>query len=441
MFAPGARRVRNGCEVTADTGSTPTPTEAALADVFATVLGVESVGIHNNFFTVGGDSILALVVRSKAEKRGFSFDIEELFDRPTVAQLAESISHPTAEPAGVTESLALVPLIDRAALQYAEDAFPATTLQLGMLFQLRADRVDMYKDVFRYRITMPWNAEDFGDAFDRLVERHPALRSSFELNQHSVPLQIVVRRVPRAFDVVTAGTDADVNDYITARHAYRYEVSRAPLYSLRVFVRDDTVDLVFAFHHAILDGWSAANLIRELLQDYFYQLGLDVPPLAIEPHSTTMLAEHARLERQARDDPAAQEFWRTALAGAHATSLESFVSHEAPEASDPAATVLIPRWLQRATADLAKSLGLSMKSLLLAAHCLTLQRLSGEADVTTGLVTHGRPGRAGAEVAVGMFLNTIPIRLTATPARWIDAVELLPSSNAQVIAIGVTHCW
>ena len=64
-----------------------------------------------------------------------------------------------------------------------------------------------------------------------------------------------------------------------------------------------------------------------------------------------------------------------------------------------------------------------MKSLLLAAHCVTLQRLSGEEDVTTGLVTHGRPGRAGAEVAAGMFLNTIPVRLDHTPATWLDAVE------------------
>ena len=64
-----------------------------------------------------------------------------------------------------------------------------------------------------------------------------------------------------------------------------------------------------------------------------------------------------------------------------------------------------------------------MKSLLLAAHCVTLQRLSGEVDVTTGLVTHGRPGRAGAEVAAGLFLNTIPIRLDDKPATWLDAVE------------------
>jgi hypothetical protein len=56
-----------------------TPAEAALVDVFASVLGVDSVGVHDNFFTIGGDSILALVVRSKAEKRGIAFDIEELY--------------------------------------------------------------------------------------------------------------------------------------------------------------------------------------------------------------------------------------------------------------------------------------------------------------------------------------------------------------------------
>ena len=64
-----------------------------------------------------------------------------------------------------------------------------------------------------------------------------------------------------------------------------------------------------------------------------------------------------------------------------------------------------------------------MKSLLLAAHCLTLRRLSGDLDVTTGLVTHGRPGRDGPKWPPGMFLNTIPIRLDDEPATWLDAVE------------------
>ena len=231
-------------------------------------------------------------VRSEAEKRGIAFDIEELFARPTVAELAGSSSRPAPEPEGVTDAFALLPLIDRATLHDAEDAFPATALQLGMLFHSmeRADST-MYKDVFRYRVAMPWREEEFTEAFDRLVARHPALRSSFELNQHSVPVQVVRARVPRAFDVVTGADDADVRD-VHGGPAQRNSMtsSGGPLYSLRAFVRDDGVDLVFAFHHAILDGWSVANLIRELLQDYLFRLGIDVPPIG---HRGS-LGDHAR---------------------------------------------------------------------------------------------------------------------------------------------------
>ena len=160
--------------------------EAALVDVFASALGVDSVGVHDNFFTVGGDSILALVVRSKAEKRGIASDIEDLYARPTVAELAESSSRPAPKPHGVTDAFALLPLIDRAALHDAEDAFPVNALQLGMLFHsIERAGSTMYKDVFRYRVAMPWREDEFTDAFDHLVARHPALRSSFELNQHS----------------------------------------------------------------------------------------------------------------------------------------------------------------------------------------------------------------------------------------------------------------
>ena len=110
-------------------------------------------------------------------------------------------------------------------------------------------------------------------------------------------------------------------------------------------------------------------------------------------------------------------------------------------------TILIPQELQDSAINLSKSRGLPMKSMLLAAHCVTLQRLSGEADVTTGLVTHGRPGRAGAEVAAGLFLNTIPVRLDDKPATWLDAVERVagiracePSLSALPVAGDTIRC-
>jgi amino acid adenylation domain-containing protein len=399
--------------------------EAVLVDVFAAVLKVDSVGVYDNFFTVGGDSILALAVRSEAEKRGIAVDIEELFARPTVAELAESSSRLTAaEPQGIADPFALLPLIDRAALHDAEDAFPATALQLGMLFHsIERAESTLYKDVFRYRVAMPWHDEKFTDAFDRLVARHPALRASFELNQHSVPLQVVRSAVSRAFDVVTGASDTDVKDYMAARHRQTYNYSSRPPYSLRAFVRDDGTDLVFAFHHALLDGWSVAILIRELLQDYLVNLGLDMPPIDTEPYSATMLAEYVRAEREALNTPAAHEFWRRALSGSCATSLESDVAHEAPTTVDPVVTLMMPQWLEDAARQLAIAHDVPIKSLLLSVHCITLQRFSGEADVTTGLVTHGRPGRAGAEVAAGLFLNTIPIRLNDAPTTYLEAVE------------------
>ncbi|BBX69479.1 hypothetical protein MPSYJ_29400 [Mycolicibacterium psychrotolerans] len=398
--------------------------EAVLVDVFASTLGVESVGVHDDFFTIGGDSILALLVRSRAEKRGITFDIEELYASPTVAGLARSSSQPAPENLGITTPFALLPLIDRAALHDADDAFPANVLQLGMLFHsIERAESTMYKDVFRYRIAMPWREDEFQDAFDRMVDRHPALRSSFELTRYSLPVQVVSSQVPRAFDVVTAATDADVDDYMTARQAHRYSFSSAPLYSLRAFVGDDWLDLVFAFHHALLDGWSAANLVREVVQDYLNHLGFDVPAVEADPDATTLLAEHVRLERETIDDPAAQAFWRRVLAGSRATTLASYVPHEAPVTGAPSVVVQLPQWLQRAASQLARSRGVPVKSLLLAAHCVTLQRLSGDMDVTTGLVTHGRPSRTGAEVAAGLFLNTIPIRLDDTPTTWLDVVD------------------
>ena len=124
--------------------------------MFASVLGVESVGVHDDFFSIGGDSILALSVRSEAEARGIPFDIEEFFGRPTAADMAESISRAVPRSDGVTARFALLPMIDHAALHDAEDAFPATALQLGMVFHsMQRGESTTYKDAFRYRVAMP----------------------------------------------------------------------------------------------------------------------------------------------------------------------------------------------------------------------------------------------------------------------------------------------
>ncbi|MEV5836836.1 amino acid adenylation domain-containing protein [Nocardia sp. NPDC052112] len=413
-----------------------TPVEAELARVWRTVLGIDSIGVHDNFFTHGGDSILALSVRTAAERAGLFFDVDAFYAHPTIAALAQIVSDgPDGSRIRIADRLATVPLIDRAALHRAEDAFPATALQLGMLFHSieRADSVT-YKDVFRYRLEMPWDAVEFSAAFDRLVRRQPALRSSFELSKYSVPLQVVHTAIEYELEIVDVSdlvpvlADQEVEDYTQERRRAEYALTRTPLHAVRVFLRPSesgvqTVDLVLSFHHAILDGWSVATSVLELLVDYLHKLGLLETGCDDTPHAATVLAEYAQSEIAAVHDDSAREFWRAALAGAEPTALTALGVHQGAGAEEPQAAAVVPRRLAERVTAFAARHQLPEKAVYLAAHCLTLRTVTGRADITTGVVGHGRPDRAGAESIAGLFLNTLPMRLDDTATTWRAAVE------------------
>ncbi|WP_280186595.1 non-ribosomal peptide synthetase, partial [Nocardia gipuzkoensis] len=427
----------HGAEPFAGGGEPRTEVETRLARVWRTVLGVESIGVHDNFFTHGGDSILALAVRTAAERAGLYFDVDAFYQAPTIAELARVVRDDRHGDRGhIGTPLETVPLIDRAALHQVEDAFPATALQLGMLYHSieRADSVT-YKDAFRYRLEIPWDAPQFREAVDRLVRRQPALRSSFELSRHSVPLQVVHVAPSYELEIVDLGdmdeaTGEDLIEiYLQERTHAHYDISVAALFAIRVFVRPGpqdpvgTVDLVLSFHHAILDGWSVATSVLELLLDYLNHIGMTRTRIEATPHPATVLAEYAQAEQGAAHDTAAREYWLTALAGAEPTALTALGVHQPVGAGVPQARALVPRWLAERVSAFAARHQVPEKSVYLAAHCLALRALTGRADVTTGVVSHGRPDRAGAERVAGLFLNTLPIRLDSTATTWRAAVE------------------
>ncbi|WP_280244663.1 non-ribosomal peptide synthetase [Nocardia abscessus] len=427
----------HGAESFTGGGDPRTEVETRLARVWRTVLGVESIGVHDNFFTHGGDSILALAVRTAAERAGLYFDVDAFYQAPTIAELARVVRDDRHGDRGhIGTPLETVPLIDRAALHQVEDAFPATALQLGMLYHSieRADSVT-YKDAFRYRLEIPWEAEQFREAVDRLVRRQPALRSSFELSRHSVPLQVVHVAPPYELEIVDLGdmdeaTGEDLIEiYLQERTHAQYDFSVAALFAIRVFVRPGardpvgTVDLVLSFHHAILDGWSVATSVLELLLDYLNHLGMTRTRIEATPHPATVLAEYAQAEQGAAHDTEAREYWLTALAGAEPTALTALGVHQPVVAGVPQAHALVPRRLAERVSAFAARHQVPEKSVYLAAHCLALRALTGRTDVTTGVVSHGRPDRAGAERVAGLFLNTLPIRLDSTATTWRAAVE------------------
>ncbi len=409
--------------------------EAVLAEVWAQVLGAERVGVHSDYFVIGGDSISMLRVRALAEKAGIRFTMDDFVRHPTVAALAEHAgiaegSSLNADGATGPAPFALVSHVDRARLGTFEDAYPLTRLQLGLLFHSQEQRDSAtYKDVFRYRLAVRWDEDAFRAAFTLLVARHPVLRSSFALGGYSEPMQLVHHTVEGGLSVVDLRhvpedtAETTVLRHVADRRLFGYRFDQPPLYHFRVFPRAETVELVFSFHHAILDGGSVANLVSELLRDYGHRLGLDLTPV---PGGTPPSpAHHAAEERKAIESAPSRDYWREKLAGALPPHLESFRPHEAPGGGDGLVVrdFELPDELVDAVRATARDHQVPVKSVLFAAHVLVLRAFSGQTDVTTGLVTHGRPDVEGAERTCGLFLNTLPVRVAAAPSTWFGVVR------------------
>ncbi|MFF7964982.1 amino acid adenylation domain-containing protein [Streptomyces sp. NPDC007903] len=403
--------------------------EAVLAEVWAHVLGHEAVGIHDDYFALGGDSIRMLRVRAEAEARGLLFSLTDLLHNPTVAGLAARAECcGTREPDAAPAPFALVADVDRARLQDAEDAYPLTRLQLGLLYHSRRHESSArYRDVFRYTFEMPWHEEEFRRSFARLTARHPALRSAFDLTG-AEPLQVVLPRVHGGLEIADlrplddAAAEAAVQAHIEERRRHPYEFGLAPLYLFRVHVRPTRVELVLSFHHALLDGGSVATLLQELLQDYAHALGLDVDPVdsTVPPSS----AAHVRLEQAALRSEESRRYWRQKLAGCEPLPIEAFAPHLPGTARQPVSRrVELPGALVEQMRRFAAEHSLPVKSVLFAVHGLTLAVLAGTRDVTTGLITHGRPELAGAERIAGLFLNTVPVRLDTALDSWLDVAR------------------
>ncbi|RGA06681.1 non-ribosomal peptide synthetase [Microbispora triticiradicis] len=406
-----------------------TPVEAALASIWARFLGVDDVGVDDDYFALGGDSLISLRIRAAAERLGIRFSVTDLLRNPTVAALAALTT--TSEPADPEpEPFAL--LAEPYRRGDVVDAYPLTRLQLGLIYHSTTEeRSAVYHDVFRYTFRLDWDEAAFRRAFDRLVARHPVLRSAFDLAGGDRPLQIVHPVVTGGLEVADLrglpdeAAEAEVSAHVEERRYHPYDLTRAPLYLFRVHVRETTVEMVLSFHHALLDGGSMAGLLGELLQDYLDARGVGWGPVADDPLPSP--ATHVRDELRALASAEDRAYWRRTLDGAEPVDLDTLRGRGPTEPF--VHRVDLPDDIGRRLADFARAHAVPVKSVLFAAQCLTLRLFSGAGDVTTGLIANGRPELPGGDRTAGLFVNTLPLRVDcgpeseSGPRTWLDTVR------------------
>jgi amino acid adenylation domain-containing protein len=419
--------------------------ERKLCDVWAQVLGLGRVGIEDNFFAIGGDSILSLRVLTRSQALGVTFGVADLFRHQSIAQLISAIEvvglrSPPRKKIAAFELLNPGEREQFAGVDDIADAYPLSLLQEGMYFHsaLVPDSA-VYHDVFSYCIDSAFHREHFEHAVRSLVHRHPVLRTAFVMSSEHRLVQIVHKSVVvelKVEDVTgldSSAQDSYIQEWIDREKHQGFVWSKPPLLRLFVQVRDQNrFQFGLSFHHTILDGWSVASLQTELLIHYFSLL--ESRERVIEA-PRVMYRDYIAHERQALQSVASQEYWIGLLDG---TSLP-----QSPKAGDARGnlkghevatyTVSLESEIGQGLERCAQQLDVHLKLLLLAAHVKVMSVVYGEQSVLTGLVSHGRLEEEDGERVLGLHLNSLPVRVEVRDGSWRTLVMRLQNLEATML--------
>ncbi|MFF9011804.1 amino acid adenylation domain-containing protein [Streptomyces sp. NPDC014870] len=381
--------------VTAGGDAPTTPAETALAALFADVLRLPSVGVHDSFFELGGDSIVAIQLVNRAREAGLAITPRDVFRQRTVSALArtgDAADAPAAAPRTV--------VLD-------EDALPVSPLQEGFFFHAEFDRdaADLYVVQELLDLGGTVDPARLRDALQLLLDRHPLLRAAFR----QLPGGQVVQRLADRAELPWNEADTahtPLAEVLRQDRAEGFDLAAPPLMRATLIRDGQRHRLLLTLHHIIADGWSVSVLLRELTAAYTCD-ALPEPP-APEPYLTWLAS---------RDLDAAREAWRHALAGldgpTRLPTLATGAHDGAPAALPEHVDVRLPESLTAELTDRARSHGLTLSTVVNGTWALLLGGLTGSQDVVFGTTVSGRTTEVeGLDAAVGLFINTVPARVT-----------------------------
>jgi amino acid adenylation domain-containing protein len=282
-----------------------------------------------------------------------------------------------------------------------------------------------------------------GRAVQEVVARHEVLRTSFHLDGYSQPLQLVHREAEIPLEVEDLSElslpeqEETLGRWMEEEKGRSFDVTQPGLLRFQVHKRsEEGFQFSKTEHHVILDGWSEALLLTELFTCYFALLeGQELADQEVEgkEEAGSKFNEFIRLEQETLESEEARRFWERQLAEVKIARMPWRSGSKAAGTTGAKETVgavqtcslevEIGEELSAELKSVARSVGVSIKSVLLAAHVRVMSLLSGEREVVTGLVSNGRAESSGGERVLGVFLNTLPLRVELAGGRWMDLVE------------------
>jgi amino acid adenylation domain-containing protein/FkbM family methyltransferase len=384
--------------------------EELIAEIWAEVLKLEKIGIHDNFFDLGGHSLVATQVISRARE---SFQVElplrRLFESPTIAGLAERIEEVRRQERGLL-SLPILP-------SSREEALPLSFAQQRLWF---LDQLEPNSSVYNVpsglRLKGPLEVGALEQSLNEIVRRHEALRTTFSMGE-GVPVQIIAPLMRLALPLVdlsdrSEGECQEETQRLIGEEAQRpFDLTRGPLLraTLLQLSEQDHI-LLLTLHHIVSDGWSMGVFFHELTALYNAFCNGQPSPL---PELAVQYADFAVWQRNWLQGEALENqlsYWKQQLRDLPALELPTDYPRSTVQTHRGGCrTMVLSKTLSDSLQRLSQRERVTLFMTLLAAFKTLLHRFTGQDDIVVGSPIAGR-NRTEIEGLIGFFVNTLVLR-------------------------------
>ena len=422
-----------------------TPLQNQLHAIWSDVIGLPRIGINDDFFELGGDSVMSIRIAAQAQALGLRMNPRELFLAPTIARLADAMLAKTesrrADGATAPDSLEpdlaadlerLRKMVGDVAFAEFDDVYPLTPVQEGILYHATAEpESGVYAGQVNCRLSGRIDLAKLAQAWCETVANNAVLRTRFFWEQLDRPLQAVTKTMQslcQEFDW-RERQDADLETEIGALRqelmAEGFDLAAGtPSRFTLIQTDDDRATLVWDVHHILLDGWSTYPILDEWLARYRALLEHRRPLIPAARPFRDYVTWQAGQSRAAND-----VFWGGYLKDLGETSPISLRSHQpAHSAGFERMDIELSKELSSKLDSLARKFRVTLNTVFHSAWAILVSRYSNSEDVVFGSIVSGRSIELpGIEFMKGIFLNTLPVRLAVSPgssvAEWLPEVQ------------------